>query len=399
MFEERAPKTAPSTPIGSSRTRSGRTLRTGLVVVATLLASCAALVVADAGPSAASTLNGVATTVNPSNGDFLASGGSDTPFTLSLPHIAACSGDTAHDGYNVWSYLVEKSAKIGSTTFSGASGPSQGYGLYDNTGTYYGPANTAINTGQVTQIPDFEWGPAIAGDGILSKILYTGKKSGIWEGGLACANSSGMLTDNWNVQFTFTKSTSDPNGFTWSAVPGPEGDTFATITSADSATFPEGSSGSFTPTASGTPTPTITERGTLPTGVTFSGGELTGNPTQSGSFPITFTATNGIGNPGTQAFTLNVAAPFEITTMSLPAATIGTAYSATVAASGGTKPYSWKAKGLPKGLKISKTTGVIAGKPAAKDVAKTYSVAVTVTDKAKPKGTATKTLSLVLNAA
>ena len=398
MFEERAPKTAPSTPIGSSRTRSGRTLRTGLVVVATLLASCAALVVADAGPSAASTLNGVATTVNPSNGDFLASGGSDTPFTLSLPHIAACSGDTAHDGYNVWSYLVEKSAKIGSTTFSGASGPSQGYGLYDNTGTYYGPANTAINTGQVTQIPDFEWGPAIAGDGILTKILYTGKKSGIWEGGLACANSSGTLTDNWNVQFTFTKSTSDPNGFTWSAVPGPEGDTFATITSAASATFAEGSSDTFKPTASGTPTPTISESGTLPTGVTFSGGELTGDPTQSGTFPITLTANNGIGNPGTQAFSLKVSAPFEITTTSLPAATIGTAYSATVAASGGTTPYSWKAKGLPKPLKISKTTGVISGTPAAKDVVKSYSVAITVTDKSKPKGTATKTLSLVLNA-
>ena len=80
-----------------------------------------------------------------------------------------------------------------------------------------------------------------------------------------------------------------------------------------------------------------------------------------------------------------------------PAATVGTAYSTTLTASGGTTPYTWKAKGLPKGLKANKTTGVIAGKPAATDAAKTYSVAVTVTDKAKPKGTATGTFSLTVN--
>ena len=337
------------------------------MVVAALVASCAALVVAGAGPASASTLNGVATTSNPSSGAFLASGGSNTQFTLTLPSAAACSGDTANDGYHVWSYLVEKKVKIGLTKFSGASGPSQGYGLYDNTGTYVGPLNTAINTGQIIQLPNFEWGPAIGGDGLLSKILYTKGTSGVWEGGVACANSSGVLSDNWNAQFTFTKSTSDPNGFTWSAVPGPEGDTFATITSANNVTFTEGSSNSFTTKGAGTPTPTFTESGTLPGGVTFSGGVMSGTPTATGTFPITFTATNGIGNPGTQAFTLTVAAGFEITTTSLPAATIGTAYSATLAASGGTKPYTWKAKGLPKGLKVNKTSGAISGTPAASD--------------------------------
>ncbi len=399
MFDQRAQMTPPSTPpIGSTRTRSGRVLRTGLVVVATMLASCTALIVAGAGPSSASTLNGVATTTTPSSGAFLGSGGSDTQFALSLPSGAACSGDTANDGYNVWSYLVEKSAKIGSTKFTGASGPSQGHGLYDTTGTYVGPLNTAINTGQITELPNFEWGPAVSGDGLLSSLLYTKGTSGIWEGGVACANSSGVLTDNWNVQFTFTKSTSDPNGFTWTAVPGPEGDTLATITSANNATFTEGSSNSFSVKGAGTPTPTITESGTLPAGVSFSGGVLSGDPTVTGTFPITFTATNGIGNPATQSFTLTVSGPFEITTTSLPAATIGTPYSTTVAASGGTKPYTWKAKGLPKGLKISKTTGVISGTVKSGTV-KAYSVALTVTDKAKPKGTATKTLSLQLNAA
>jgi hypothetical protein len=367
----------------------------------TLFSMTAVLVVATAGPSTAATLNAVASPNNPSTGDFVGSGGSDTQFVLNLGTDPVCSGDSATDGYRVWTYLVKPTVNIDSLTFNANTNASVGYGLYDTAGDYFGDANTAQTTGEVlasgTQI--FEWGPAVSERSLLTDLLYTSKKSGLWEGGIACANSSGVLTDNWNVQFTFTKSSSDPNGFTWSAVPGPAGDTLATITSADSATFTEGSSNSFTVKAAGTPTPTLTESGALPSGVTFSGGVLSGDPTATGTFPITFTATNGIGNPATQAFTLTVPAAFEITTTSLPAATIGTAYSATVTASGGTKPYVWKAKGLPKPLKINKTTGVISGTPTSKDAAKTYSVAVTVTDKAKPKGTATKTLSLVLNAA
>ncbi len=380
-------------------TRRARLFLTGMASVVALLVGFAALVVAGAASASASTLNAVATTATPANDAFLASGGSETEFTLTLPASAACSGDTANDGYHVWSYLVEKSANIDATTFTGASGPSQGLGLFDSTGSYYGPANTAINTGQIIGIPnDFEWGPAITNDGLKSKLLYTSGKSGVWEGGLACANSSGVLTDNWNVQLTFTKSTSDPDGFVWSAVPGPEGDTFAAITSADSTTFTEGAASSFMPTATGTPAPTITESGTLPTGITFTGGKLTGTPTASGTFPITFTATNGIGNPAVQKFTLTVTAAFKITTTSpLPAATVGTAYSTTLTASGGKTPYSWKATGLPKGLKVSKTTGVISGKVTKTSEAGTYSVKVTVTDKAKPKGTATGTFSLTVS--
>ncbi len=392
MFDRRAHNAAPL--------RRGRPVVATVLALFTLFSVSATLAVATAGSSSAATLNAVATPNDPSTGNFVGSGGSDTTFVLNLGTDPVCSGDSATDGYRVWSYLVKPTVNIDSLTFNQDTNASVGYGLYTSGGEYFGDANTAQTTGEVlaSQTQIFEWGPAVSERSLLTDLLYTGKKSGLWEGGIACANSSGDLTDNWNVQFIFTKSTSDPNGFTWSAVPGPAGDTLATITSADSTTFAEGASDSFTPTAKGTPTPTITESGTLPTGVTFTGGKLTGTPTQAGTFPITFTATNGIGNPGTQSFTLTVAAPFEITTTSLPAATIGTAYSTTLAASGGTKPYAWKAKGLPKGLKADKTTGVISG-TVKSGTAKTYSVAVTVTDKAKPKGTATKTLSLVLKAA
>ena len=78
-----------------------------------------------------------------------------------------------------------------------------------------------------------------------------------------------------------------------------------TFTSASSATFIVGLAGSFTPAASGSPTPTITESGTLPSGVTFNGGVLSGTPTVAGVFQITFTATNTTGTT-TQSFTLTV---------------------------------------------------------------------------------------------
>ena len=54
---------------------------------------------------------------------------------------------------------------------------------------------------------------------LVSTLLYSGT-SGVWETGLVCANSSGAVTDYWNAEVTFTASGSDPNGFTFAAVPG-----------------------------------------------------------------------------------------------------------------------------------------------------------------------------------
>ena len=93
-----------------------------------------------------------------------------------------------------------------------------------------------------------------------------------------------------------------------------------------------------------------------------------------------------------------VTSGFAVTTTSLPGATIGTAYSQTLAASGGTAPYTWSVSvgALPAGLRLAAATGVISGTPT---TAGTASFTVTATDSATPANTATKALSITVAAA
>lgn len=81
------------------------------------------------------------------------------------------------------------------------------------------------------------------------------------------------------------------------------------INSPSTTTFLEFTANSFTVTTSGVPIPSFSETGTLPKGVTFSAGVLSGNPTQLGTFPITITASNGVPPDAVQTFTLVVNRP------------------------------------------------------------------------------------------
>jgi hypothetical protein len=92
-----------------------------------------------------------------------------------------------------------------------------------------------------------------------------------------------------------------------------------TFTSANTATFQVGVAGTFAVSATGAPPPTLSEAGALPNGVTFnaSSAVLAGTATVSGTFPLQFTASNGVPPNATQAFTLIVntgpALPAELT--------------------------------------------------------------------------------------
>jgi len=87
-----------------------------------------------------------------------------------------------------------------------------------------------------------------------------------------------------------------------------------------------------------------------------------------------------------------------LTTTSLSNAKVGTAYSATLTATGGVAPYRWSvtAGSLPAGLSLNQQTGAISGTPTA---AGASSFTVQVADSQSPADTAARTLSIAVDAA
>jgi len=124
--------------------------------------------------------------------------------------------------------------------------------------------------------------------------------------------------------------------------------------------------------------------GALPAGVTVNSatGALSGTPTVAGSFAFTLTATDsttGTAGQASQSYSLSIASPtLTIAPPTLPAGAIGTAYSQTLSASGGTVPYSYalSAGALPAGLTLT-TGGVLSGTPT---VAGNFAFTVSATD-------------------
>jgi hypothetical protein len=153
------------------------------------------------------------------------------------------------------------------------------------------------------------------------------------------------------------------------------------FTSGSSTSFTATVTGTFTVTATGSPAPTLAHTaGTLPAGVTFdpATGILTGTTTATGSFPVTFTATNGLGSVN-QTFTLTVAAPtVTITPAALPDGEPGQPYFEQLDATGGAAPHTFAvtAGTLPPGVTLS-AAGALSGKPTAGG---TFTFTVTATD-------------------
>ena len=157
---------------------------------------------------------------------------------------------------------------------------------------------------------------------------------------------------------------------------------------------------SQTLTANGGTTPytwTIAS-GSLPAGLTLSAsGVISGTPTTAGGpTSVTFKVTDASSLTATQSLSITVITPPSITTNSLPSWTVGVAYSQTLAATGGTAPYTWTITSgtLPVGLSLS-SSGVISGTPTT--AGGPTSITFLVTDSASK--TANKSLSITINAA
>ena len=127
------------------------------------------------------------------------------------------------------------------------------------------------------------------------------------------------------------------------------------------------------------------DSGSLPAGLTLnaSTGAVTGTPTSAGTESFTARVTDSLSQTDTQALSIEVAPapppPVTVSTTSLPGGTVGQAYSETLAATGGTPPFTWTldSGSLPAGLTLNASTGAVTGTPTS---AGTESFTARVTD-------------------
>ncbi len=195
--------------------------------------------------------------------------------------------------------------------------------------------------------------------------------------------SDGSLTGTPTTlgAFTFTVVATDTNNCTGSS------NYTVTVTcpaiTIDQATLPAGTIGvpyNQTNTASGgTTNYTYAVSGTLPLGLSYDNGVLSGTPTNTTSGIFTVTATDTDNCQGSQTYTVAVnCATITFSPSSLTNATRKVAYSNPITASGGLAPYTYAASGLPAGMSIT-TNGLLNGKPTVYGL---YNITVTVTDAA-----------------
>ena len=123
--------------------------------------------------------------------------------------------------------------------------------------------------------------------------------------------------------------------------------------------------------------------GSLPLGLSFNAGTVSGTPTQAGTFNFTIRAVDsstGAGAPFNVSvnYTLTVSPPsLGLSPSVLTTPQVGISFSQQLSTAGGTAPYTYTANGtLPPGLGLS-TSGLISGTPT---TAGAYTFSVTSTD-------------------
>ncbi len=245
------------------------------------------------------------------------------------------------------------------TTASGTVGTAFSYQIAaTNTPTIYGatglPAGLSVNSG----------------NGVISGTPATAATSTVT---LSASNSGG--TGNATLTLTIKP-----------AVP--------VITSATTASGTVGSAFSYQITASNTPT-SYGATG-LPAGLSVNSGTglISGTPATVGTSTVMLSATNS-GGTGSASLTLTIAAaPIPapvITSATTASGTAGSAFSYQIAASN--TPSSYGATGLPAGLSVNGTSGLISGTPTA---AATSTVTLSANNSG---GTGSASLTLTINPA
>ncbi|HEU5268572.1 MAG TPA: putative Ig domain-containing protein, partial [Jatrophihabitans sp.] len=178
------------------------------------------------------------------------------------------------------------------------------------------------------------------------------------------------------------------------------------ITSANTANFLVGSSGSFTVTTTGYPAAAITETGSLPSGLSFhdngnGSATVSGTPAAGtgGNYPLNLTANNGVAPNATQTLTVKVSQAPAFTSPATATFVIGSAGSFSVTTSGFPTVSTITESGtLPAGVTFTDNgngTATIAGTPTG--TGNTYPVTLTAANGVTPN--ATQNLTIQVNQA
>jgi large repetitive protein len=225
--------------------------------------------------------------------------------------------------------------------------------------------------------------------------------------------AGGSITLNADGSMSFTPVAGFTGNFTFSyRISNINGTSDATVTiaareppaftSTNATIFTVGTTGSFAVTASGSPAPTLAiTSGTLPTGVSFNSatGVLSGppGPGAAGTYPLTFTATNGVSPNATQSFTLTVNQGVAITSANTTTFTAGTAGSFTITTTGTPAAGTIGITGaLPGGVGFTNNgdgTATIAGMPGAL-TGGTYPLTITASNTVGAPATQSFTLTV-----
>jgi outer membrane autotransporter protein len=392
------------------------------------------------------TLSGTPTATGPYNFSVLVTDGSSAhyfkvvPVTLTVlnlpPTAGAVSVTVAYNSTNnpvtlnitgatATSVAVGMQAMHGTATASGTSityTPTPGYAGTDSfTYTATNGAGTSSPAGTVTVTvsqPTIVYAPTApphptagasynrsiaSASGGTAPYTYT-VTAGTLPAGLQLANN-GLISGTPSAQGSFTVQVTAKDSSTGT---GPFSSTPANVTlvvdkpviTITPTTLPNGAANStysqqFT-ASNGTAPYTFPSASGLPVGMVLSSsGLLSGTPTQAGTFNITINVSDSTTGPSTPyttpvSLTLTIVAPtITVSPPSLTNATVGTGYSQSMSASGGTAPYSFSASaGLPTGLTLA-PGGTLSGTPT---TAGDFNFTVTATDAQSFTGTGSYTV-------
>jgi hypothetical protein len=156
-----------------------------------------------------------------------------------------------------------------------------------------------------------------------------------------------------------------------------EVDQAPTFTSGTTASFTAGTAGTFQITTGPSyPVPSISETGPLPAGINFTDNgdgtaTISGTAEAIGTYTLSLTSSNGIGQDAGQPLTISIAPPaFGIVTEALPDPEAGVPYGPVTlqvqglgtSAEGHPTTVRWRRISLTKGLRLS-LAGVLSGTP------------------------------------